>query len=231
MTNTQGFVDYYVHAVESAGGAPLIIPISDSAEAAADSLSRLDGLIFTGGFDITPSFYGDTPRHGLDVISPRRDRHEFGLMGYAVEQTDLPILCICRGMQMLNVYYGGTVYQALENERRDCMNHSLYDVYPLDAAAHEVTIERDSRVSALVGDTNAFVNSFHHQAVREVGNGLVVSATASDGIIEALEPADSKRFLAGVQWHPEMMVDVSEHRHARSVFEHFIGECTGTMRG
>ena len=157
----------------------------------------VQGVLLTGGSDVSPSYYGQEPQPELGDVDPERDAFELGILTLA-DAADLPVLCICRGMQLLNVHRGGTLVQHLPQSER----HRRGDT-PKSQAVHAVRIEPVSKLAELWGASEVQVNSRHHQAVDRVGAGLVVSARdAEDGVIEAIEDP-SHRFLVGVQWHPE----------------------------
>ncbi|KRM86758.1 gamma-glutamyl-gamma-aminobutyrate hydrolase family protein [Lacticaseibacillus thailandensis] len=192
-------------AVFKAGGIPTILPFPDNPEladaAATDMVPLFDGLILPGGPDVDPTTFGEEPMWNLGDTYYPKDRFELALIK-ATLAAGKPILGICRGIQILNVALGGDVYQDTHTQDPDSyIRHP--QVAPPHYPTHHVDITPDSRLHALLGD-RAFVNSRHHQAVRKVGTGLTVTATAPDGVIEALESTADDLVLA-VQWHPENM--------------------------
>lgn len=189
----------YVRAVERAGGVPVVLAPTRAEDAPA-LVTRLDALLLSGGSDIDPLHYG-APRHArLGLVQPERDAFELALVHAALEH-DLALLAICRGHQVLNVARGGTLIQDIPSEVLNGANHD--PATERWEHAHEVSIQQGSRLHALLGRERVSVNSFHHQAVARPGAGLVVSAVASDDqVIEALEDP-ARRFVLGVQWHPE----------------------------
>ena len=191
----------YVDAVFAAGGLPVLIPVMEGDEAAAQFFSRVDGLLLPGGPDVDPVHFSEEPTHSYTAIDPRRDSFELALAGLAVEN-DIPILGICRGIQLLNVAAGGDIYQDLGEQRERVLVHD--QKAPYWYPTHAVEVQPGTVLSGILGETRVRVNSFHHQAVRRVADGFLVSATASDGVIEAIENP-SLRFALGVQWHPERM--------------------------
>jgi putative glutamine amidotransferase len=197
---------HYMRAVERAGGVPATMaPLP--AGAVADAVGRLDGLLVPGGPDVDPSLYGHEPHRELGPTFPEIDRFEIAMIREA-ERRGLPLLAICRGMQVLNVAHGGTLDQHLPDHPGDDVVHrrpSLDDPIPM----HEVAVEPGSRLAALLGRGRAVVNSYHHQAPLEVGDGLRAVAHAPDGVIEGLEAVDGS-FVVGVQWHAEAMTDRPE---------------------
>jgi len=187
----------YITAIEQCGGIPVILPpISKSTEAL---MSKLDGLLLAGGGDLDPQCFNEDPQYKLNYDHPLRDRFELSLTKAALEQ-EKPILGICRGIQVLNVALGGTLYQELHEQVEGALIHQHSSGEP----THEVKIEQGSLLARLSGKTVIRVNSFHHQAVRTIATEFIVSATANDGIIEAIE-APHHNFVLGVQWHPERM--------------------------
>ena len=175
------------------------------------SLDHLDGLLVSGGTDVDPSLYGQERAPETQAAEPERDRLEFNLIRQALER-DLPLLCICRGLQIWNVVQGGTLIQHIPDRAHEP------DTRPKAADAHIVRISAGTRLSRIVGPGPFAVNSRHHQAADHIGAGLKVTATAPDGIIEALEDP-ARRFAIAVQWHPEDRVAVSTPD--RRIFEAF----------
>lgn len=208
--NLFGIADTYTTAIEAAGGIPVVLPPQ---EGNASRLSELvDGLLFSGGGDIDPAEYGDeSVHHQTYGIHPGRDALEFGLLREAVDQ-GIPTLCICRGIQVLNVLLGGTLYQDIADQYNSKLQHQQQrDSIAKEEPGHTVDVEPESLLAAVYESTAIDVNSFHHQGIKEIGDGLRATATASDGIIEGLELPDHP-WLLGVQWHPEMMFVVhTEH--------------------
>jgi putative glutamine amidotransferase len=183
----------YVRAVSDADGRPVLLPTIPGADETA-TLDLLDGLILGGGPDIDPALYGRAPGPHTAVSAPERDQAESALLRGALER-DLPVLGICRGMQLLNVVRGGTLVQHLPE----------HATAPGSFTQHEIVIRRDSVVGAAIGE-RAFVESGHHQGVESVGRGLRVVGRAPDGVIEAIEDP-SARFCVGALWHPEQGSD------------------------
>ena len=188
----------YVHAVEAAGGRPLIVPAS--VEGIDETLDALGGLIFSGGADLDPSSYGGDRHPETFDTQPERDRGELALLEAALAR-DMPVLAVCRGSQILNVARGGDLVQHLP----EVVGHNGHKVTPGVFADHEVTLDSDSRVGSLLGE-RAPVKSHHHQGYGTIGDALVPAAWAEDGTVEALEDPE-KRFAVGVLWHPEVGED------------------------
>ena len=203
----------YRQSVLHVGGEVRVLDVSTNLKAALEGLA---GLMLTGGGDVAPAKYGEPPHPTIDEAEPGRDEFELGLVSLARKQ-GLPILAICRGVQVLNVAYGGTLVQDIPSQVPGALSHKL-EVPPHQAfeLAHEIWLDKDTVLSKLMrerlSDTDACeVNSRHHHAVRRLGPGLIVSATAPDGVIEAIEdPATS--FCLGVQWHPENFWRTGEFR-------------------
>lgn len=184
----------YVHAVEAAGGRPLLVPPCDGG--LEETLDVLDGIIFSGGNDLDPSTYGAESHPETNGTRPERDRAELALMRAALER-DLPVLAICRGIEIMNVARGGDLVQHLP----DVVGDERHKHTPGVFADHEVNVSDESRLGRVLGD-RAPVKSHHHQGVGRVGDGLVETAWAEDGTIEGLEDP-SRSFAVGVLWHPE----------------------------
>jgi putative glutamine amidotransferase len=185
----------YVRAVRSAGARPVLIPPDPAGSARL--VESIDGLVLTGGGDIDPSRFG-ADRHELtDQVDQDRDAGEAGLLEAALEAR-LPILGICRGMQLINILYGGDLVQHVP----DVVGHDRHKIEPGVFHRHRVHAEPGTQLAALVGEETMLVESHHHQAVGRVGSGLIVSARAEDGLAEAIEDPE-RPFCLGVQWHPE----------------------------
>jgi putative glutamine amidotransferase len=213
----------YVRSLESAGLTPIIVPPLANPERVGEILDAAAGLLLTGGEDVDPKLYG-APRHPrLGQTNPERDATELALLEAARER-QLPVLAICRGIQLLNVAYGGTLYQDLPSERASSTRHDQ----PNDRTArtHDVTIAAGSRLAAATGTVTMAVNSYHHQAVCRIGAGLRVTATAPDGIVEGVETEDPAWWVVAVQWHPEdLTTDVRSWD--RGIFRALADEVTG----
>jgi putative glutamine amidotransferase len=196
----------YEESVRRAGGEPVILDWSDPKNA-AEVLATVDGVLMTGGPDVDPALYGEKREpQVVSLAPPARDHFELELAREVIKQ-DAPILAICRGLQVLNVAAGGSLVQDIPTSLPGALAHDVKD--PKNAIAHTVRIAPGSRIAALLAGTETRVNSRHHQAVKRVGNGLEVTATAPDGIVEALEKPDA-RFCVAVEWHPENFVETGE---------------------
>jgi putative glutamine amidotransferase len=211
----------YVRVIATGGAVPCIIPLlADDERTLRAIFDRLDGLFLAGGVDIEPSGYGELRREWCGLTDPARDAVETKLLGWAAD-VELPVLGVCRGVQMINVAHGGTLMQDIAREKPDAAKHDYFPqqgFHDRALVAHPIRIESGTRLHALLGES-ASVNSLHHQGIKRLGAGLVSSAVAPDGVIEGVEGANG-RFLVGVQWHPEELVDSDPSM--KRVFEAFI---------
>lgn len=205
----------YFDSVTASGGIAVLLPPQPEADAAAPAvLEGLDGLILTGGLDVQPELYG-AQRHPLtDPARPDRDAWELALFRGA-EERRMPVLAICRGLQLVNVAKGGTLHQHLP----DALGTERYRVGGGVFATNEVTVDDDSRLAELVGAGALDVHSYHHQGIDRLGDGLVVSARTDDGLVQAFE-SDGDQYLVGVQWHPE------ENAEDRRLFAGLVREAS-----
>lgn len=218
-------LDDYKHAVDHAGGTPRVVDASLGVDGA---LAGVHGVLLTGGDDVDPSRYGQERHPSTVVVSPERDEFELALVTEA-RKRGLPVLAICRGIQVLNVAAGGTLLQDIPSLVPGAAQHSLKvpPHGPFDAA-HDVWIDESSLLARMLtellnGSDSCTVNSRHHQALQDVGAGLRVVATAPDGVIEAVEDPTA-RFCVGVQWHPENFWRTGEFR---GLFEGFVEAARG----
>lgn len=205
----------YIHAINQFGGIPRTLYPGIS----KDAYTGIDGLLLTGGGDIHPKYLGEEWHPSLKYVSESRDELELPLCRQAIED-DLPVFGICRGVQVMSVAMEGNLYQDIPSEYpRETLPHQV----KRKDAEHEIQIEPSSRLSEIVGKSEAGVNSDHHQAVKDIGEGFVITARCTeDGIIEAIENP-SKRFVIGVQYHPERMLETNEFlEHRRKLFDAFI---------
>ena len=217
----------YALTISNAGGIPVLLPQTDSLEAIKDYIDLCDGFLFTGGADVSPARYGEEARPTLGKLQPLRDEFEFRAFE-AIFATTKPILAICRGAQLINVALGGSLYQDLPDEFPSSVSHNQTE--PKNLPSHPVRVIPETPLACLLGDNGIKANSFHHQAVKVLGKGLRVMATAEDGIIEAFY-LDSERYLRAYQWHPERISAVDKGN--RLVFSDFIAACSKSknMRG
>ena len=214
----------YEESVRRAGGEVRVL--NPAVDSPADVIGSVQGLLLTGGGDVRPDLYGAVAHPTFDPAEPGRDEYEIELVRLAL-QKDLPVFAICRGVQLLNVACGGTLIQDIPDEVGTSVEHRVKE--PRFAIAHDVwltpgtLLERTLR-ERLEDDADSFaVNSRHHQAPKDLGEGLVASATAPDGVIEAVEDPNH-RFILGVQWHPENFWRTGEFR---TLFEAFVDACKG----
>ena len=218
----QGQFLAYIDALEKAGGIPLIIPLLGE-DGLAQVAGFADGLLLGGGGDVHPYFYGEEPTEWLTWVDLERDRAEIFLARKFLE-LGKPILGICRGLQVLNVAAGGTLFQDIPHQRPGSGLHSFMPPdFPPDHIAHTVTLKPNSLLASILRCSSLGVNSRHHQAVKEVAPGFEAVAWAEDGLVEAIEKADKSSFVLGVQWHPE---NFSGPPMAK-IFETFVKYCGG----
>jgi putative glutamine amidotransferase len=206
----------YLRGLEASGAVPVVMPpLAD--EAVASLLDRFDGICLSGGPDIDPTSYGAGPHPELGPTEPDLDRFELAV-GAEADARGMPILAICRGTQTLNVLRGGTLHQHLPDLSSE-ISHRQRE--PGEQTSHSIAIEPESRLAEVVGTTTLDVNSFHHQAIQRLGDGLRISARAPDGTVEAVEDP-GRTFVIGVQWHAETLV----HRpFERALFSRFVEVC------
>jgi putative glutamine amidotransferase len=210
----------YCSSIAGAGGLPLALP--HEAELAADMIEEIDGLIVTGGaFDVDPALFGEMSRHEAVTLKPGRTDFEMAVTRAALA-ANLPVLGICGGEQLLNVALGGTLIQHIPDSVPGALAHEQPN--PRDQAGHDIDIVPGTRLAAIVGAARMSVNSAHHQAVRDVGPGIVVNARAPDGVIEGIEDP-SRPFCIGVEWHPEFLIDPGDRR----LLAAFIEACTARV--
>jgi putative glutamine amidotransferase len=202
----------YVDGVRGAGATPLILPPGEAEPAAL--LARVDGLILAGGGDVSPTAYGAEPHETIYQVCAERDAFEFALARAALARPDLPVLCICRGMQVLNIVCGGTLHRHIPEQFGDAVNHRLPQRV---ATRHAVRVQPGSRLGTILGTTRFEACSWHHQALDRLGAGLRPVAWADDGVIEAVER--DTPWCVGVQWHPEMQL---EDRAQQRLFAAFV---------
>lgn len=220
--NNQGLplhsiTEAYVRAVSNAGGLPVLIPLGLPEETLDKLFQRLDGILFSGGGDVQPERYGSQPHPLVDDVDNDRDRVEIHLLQRTVQQ-GLPFIGICRGLQVINVALGGTLYEDILEQRPDSLKHRFYPDWPRTYLAHTIQLEKDSRLSQVLGASSVQVNSLHHQGIRELAAPLQAAAYAPDGLIEAFELAQYP-FGMAVQWHPEWL---QEHPPMQSLFREFV---------
>jgi putative glutamine amidotransferase len=215
-------VEAYISALVRAGAAPLLIPVGIPDESLGEVLSRLDGILFTGGGDVHPNRYGSTAHPRVEFVNEERDQIEIQLVREVVER-DVPFLGICRGLQVINVALGGSLYEDLQTQYPGALQHDHDISQAREYRAHEIRVKDGSRLNQLLGLKSCEVNSLHHQGIRDLAPGLSVTAEAPDGVIEGIEIIAHPYGIA-VQWHPEWMQD---HLAMRALFSSFVD----TVRG
>ena len=211
----------YSKSIIAAGGIPIILPVTSNLETIQSQLALLDGLLLAGGADINPQYYDQDFKENMGIISPERDEGELIVLKEFFK-TQKPILGICRGHQLLNIFRGGTLFQDLKYFGKPVLKHRQ-DFYP-ELGVHKVKIiDQDNILSKLYG-TDVLTNSFHHQAIDKLGEDLTTIATTEDGIIEAIQ-MKSRKFLYGIQWHPEMMT-ARGNEEMKKIFIEFVNSCS-----
>jgi putative glutamine amidotransferase len=213
----------YIDAVASAGGAPFLIPLVDDEEVMRALYERIDGLLLSGGGDIEPSRYGEEPIPELGSTDPLRDTVELWLARWAAADGK-PILGICRGVQMLNVALGGTLYQDIPAQLDSELVHdSSYTRQDWAYMAHDLRLDPNSKLAQFFGTTNFPTNSLHHQSLKALGSGIKAVGWAPDGVVEAVEGRNG-HFMVGVQCHPEALQGAADPRW-RALFQGFVESC------
>ncbi|WDV46616.1 gamma-glutamyl-gamma-aminobutyrate hydrolase family protein [Clostridiaceae bacterium M8S5] len=209
----------YPESIKNAGGVPVLVPVIEDEEYIDELVKKLDGVLFSGGADIYPLYYGQVVKRKLGDVVIKRDDFEYMLMGKAIKYNK-PILGICRGLQLINVFFNGTLYQDVFEENIAKQEH-VGTMLSRDMVCHNVKLKKDSILHKAIGIEEIGVNSFHHQAVDKLGDGLVVTATSEDNIIEGFEHEEYS-CVFGVQWHPEMMASSNDIQ--QKIFNYFVGE-------
>jgi putative glutamine amidotransferase len=216
---------YYQAVATAGGGAPVLIPLLDDLDALRGAYEACAGIMIPGGVDMDPATYGETPHEKLGRIDPDRDRVELQLTRWCIEDKK-PLLGLCRGLQVINVAQGGTLFQDLEAQLEGAIRHDYFPTYGFerDHLSHDVAVDPSSRLRSLVDLDQLPVNSMHHQGVKQLGQGLIACAVASDGLIEAVESANG-HWMVGVQWHPEVFE--ADDPHTRDLFRGFVDAARG----
>jgi len=213
-----------VRAILAAGGRPYLLPAALPLDAIPEVMREFDGLFISGGGDIHPDFFGGEFHPSIDGIDRERDQFELALCRQAVTMNKA-ILGICRGQQVLNVALGGNLVVDIPSMLPEAGRHQWWPGYKRSRLSHSVRVEKGSRLADIMGGTEFMVNSLHHQSVKDLGEGLKVTATAPDGVIEALE-IPGKHFVLSVQWHPEWLPDSEPMQR---IFKAFV-EASGSTR-
>jgi putative glutamine amidotransferase len=205
----------YNKAIIRAGGVPFLMPVLENPTDADELLAMCDGILFPGGADVDPKFFGEDPHIGLGKVYKEWDAFWLHALDYALAHK-IPVLGICRGMQLIDIGLHGSVYQDIKEYRSDPLTHAQPEdrSYPI----HPITIKQGTLFHKIIGTDKIFTNSFHHQVIHKIGDGLTVSAQTSDGVIEAMENADGSILL--VQFHPEELQDSVPE--TRNIFKHLV---------
>jgi len=217
----QGCVDTYVSIFEKLQTNAIIIPFfSNSSEKIVKKyISSIDGLLLLGGNDVTPSLYNETKKDECKKTNKQYDLFTINLINEAYKQKK-PILGICRGAQMINITFNGTLYQDQKYDKRESKEQNHFDLNNIDTYSHKIIINKESLLYKIFQKQIIDVNSLHHQSINEVGNNLKLSALSLDGVVEAIEHIDEKRFIIGVQWHPETLF--TKNNTMEPLFREFI---------
>jgi putative glutamine amidotransferase len=210
----------YQEAILQAGAAPLLVPAFLPEKALESILSHLDGLLLTGGGDIASERFDGQAHSRIYGVDPERDSLEFSLLNLAMAARK-PFLGICRGIQVINVHFGGSLYTHIEDQKPDAIKHDYFPGWRRDHRAHLVRVEQGTHLAEIVGSNELLVNSLHHQGIKGVATRLRAVAFSPDGLVEGLELPDYPYGLA-VQWHPEWLTDED---HARRLFRSFVEAC------
>lgn len=211
----------YVRAISKNSGTPLLIPVNQDPHVLANSLEHCDGLLLTGGGDLGPDFYRNRHSLLLTNVDEERDWFEIGLVRLALAARK-PVLAICRGLQVLNVALHGTLYHDLHSELPNSGSHQPDSI--TREASHPVYFKNNTRLAKNFGE-QVLVNSAHHQAVKDLGEGLIAAGVSPDGLIEAVEGKEG--FVIGVQWHPERLLDIPAMDR---LFKDFIEACRSNVK-
>lgn len=209
----------FVDGVRQAGGVPVVLPVSAETDA-AQYVGMIDGLVLAGGQDVDPLLFQEEPILQVGASFPERDLFEIALVREVLRQKK-PIFAICRGIQLLNVAEGGSLYQDLQSQLPSTLKHLQETIahYP----AHSIRTVAGSLISELIG-MQATVNTLHHQAIKTLAPSLRATAFSSDEVIEAVESTDPEQYILGVQWHPEIMLRQA-HAQSQKLFQHFVAAC------
>lgn len=220
---TFGHRQSYIDAVTAAGGVPILIPLVEQEDILRAVYERIDGLLLAGGGDVLPIYYGEEPHERLGTTDPLRDHVEIPLVRWAAADGK-PILGICRGIQVLNVALGGTLYQDIEAQISTTIPHEIsYNRQDWTYLAHEVRLDPESRLAHLLGAPNIQTNSLHHQSVKDLAPSLQVVGWSPDGVVEAVEGTNG-HFMIGVQCHPEALQGDTDPRW-QAMFAAFVQHC------
>ncbi|MCD9188042.1 MAG: gamma-glutamyl-gamma-aminobutyrate hydrolase family protein [Pyrinomonadaceae bacterium] len=216
----------YSEALAHFGAIPIHIPLIPDKKYIESVVKNLDGVLLPGSdTDVDSHLFGEDPHPKIKKVIPAKDETDFLILEHA-EKMSLPILGICFGMQILNVFRGGSLIQDIESQMPNAIKHE--QGIPLDRNSHKINVESESRLSKVLGrkknTDDIKVNSHHHQAVKEIGRNLFKSAWSNDGIIECIEDTRNERYVLGVQWHPEL--SYKTEALSANIFKDFVNECS-----
>lgn len=211
----------YFTSIRLAGGEPVVFPMDTPVEQVPEMTSSFQGILLTGGGDIEPALFNGVPHPRVYGIDPRRDVLEISLVNYCAAN-NLPLLGICRGMQVINVALGGTLYTDIADQLTGALRHPCYPAYPRDYLAHSILMSVSTHITAITGQSQMMVNSMHHQGIKVLASDLTLSAIAPDGLVEGVEFMFHPFFL-GVQWHPECLPNSPSDQ---SIFSAFVRAAT-----
>lgn len=215
----------YVEALSRAGAAALLLPLGLKKDQLERLVNMLDGIIFTGGGDIETARFQGTDHPLVSLVDPERDEMEFDLV-CKVREAEIPLFGICRGIQVINVAFGGSLYTHLADQAPETVEHTFFPGYPWDHIAHAVQVAQGSLLAEIVEEPSIQVNSLHHQGIRALASNLTAVGWSPDGLVEAVELTDYPFGLA-VQWHPEWL---PEAPHSQALFEAFVAAASHRRR-
>lgn len=210
----------YSLAVEKAGGIPVILPVLEDRDVLKATSEALDGLLLSGGIDVDPLLFNEEPVPKSGRIDPQRDQYEYAYIEF-FHEAKKPMFGICRGCQVMNLAFGGTIYQDITSQREASHLKHAQDA-PRWHPTHSISIKENTRLAQIYPSGSAKVNSFHHQSVKEAAPGFMISAEAPDGIVEAIE-SKGDVFMIGLQWHPEHLW--MNFQDTMDLFTLFIQSC------
>jgi putative glutamine amidotransferase len=211
----------YFESVERAGGEPVAFPMETPVEKVAEAVSEFRGILLTGGADIDPALFNGEPHPRVYGVDPNRDAIEIALANYCADHK-VPLFGICRGLQIINVTLGGTLYTDITDQLPGALKHPCYPEYARDYLAHNIMIKVNTHLTAITGQSQMKVNSLHHQGIKDLAPDLTMSAMSPDGLIEGVEFMFHPFFL-GVQWHPECLPDSAPNQ---ALFTAFVRAAT-----
>jgi len=209
-----------IEAVLAAGGLPVLLPAAIPLEEVPALVAKFDGFYLTGGGDLDPTLYGEQSHERVYGVQPERDTFELALVREVLAE-DKPLLTVCRGTQVLNVACGGTLYVDIASQLPHANKHDWWPTYKRNKLVHSVSVSEESFLAAILGEVELQTNSLHHQSVRHTADELRCVAHTSDGVVEGIEHP-GKRFVIGVQWHPEWLQD---QQPMRNLYQAFINAC------